>query len=194
MVTARKQQPSDKREAILAAALELFVGRGFYGTAVPDIAARAGVGAGTIYRHFRSKESLVNELYQHRKLEFSSAMLEGFPVGAPTREQFRSLWMRMAKYATDHPDAFFFLELNHHAAYLDRDSMELERRGIHLFDSVIVSAQKRGELKQGSPRMLMGIVMGAFVGCVRNCFELQASLSTADWAFAEQCLWEAIRA
>jgi len=44
----------DKRETILAAALELFVERGFYGTAVPEIAERAGVGAGTIYRYFES--------------------------------------------------------------------------------------------------------------------------------------------
>src|SRR5689334_15289154 len=60
----------DKREAILAAALELFVERGFYGTAVPEIAERAGVGAGTIYRYFESKETLVNELYREQKMRF----------------------------------------------------------------------------------------------------------------------------
>jgi AcrR family transcriptional regulator len=42
----------DKREAILGAALELFAERGFHGTAVPQIADKAGVGAGTIYRYF----------------------------------------------------------------------------------------------------------------------------------------------
>ena len=45
----------DKREAILEAALELFAERGFHGTAVPLIAAKAHVGAGTIYRHFKDK-------------------------------------------------------------------------------------------------------------------------------------------
>src|SRR5690606_27876447 len=54
---------TDKREAILHAALELFVERGFWGTAVPEIAEKAGVGAGTIYRYFESKEALVNALY-----------------------------------------------------------------------------------------------------------------------------------
>ncbi|MEA2752174.1 MAG: Bacterial regulatory protein tetR family, partial [Myxococcales bacterium] len=39
--------PSDKREAILDAALTLFAERGFHGTSVPDIAQLAGVGAGT---------------------------------------------------------------------------------------------------------------------------------------------------
>ncbi|MGN6106845.1 MAG: helix-turn-helix domain-containing protein, partial [Kofleriaceae bacterium] len=54
----------DKREAIIAAALELFVERGFFGTAVPEIAERAGVGAGTIYRYFESNEALVNAIYR----------------------------------------------------------------------------------------------------------------------------------
>ena len=57
----------DKREAILAAATELFVERGFHGTTVPEIAERAGVGAGTIYRHFASKEAVVNELFRLHK-------------------------------------------------------------------------------------------------------------------------------
>lgn len=192
MVTAKKQ-PADKRGAILEAALELFVDRGFFGTTVPDIALRAHVGAGTIYRYFANKEALVNELYREHKLEFSRVMLDGFPVGATTREQFRTLWMRMAKFAVDNRLAFFFLELHHHARYLDDASVAVERRGLELFTSVITAAQARKELKQGSPRMLMGIVMGAFVGVVRNCVELASPLAYADWAFAEQCLWEAIR-
>jgi TetR/AcrR family transcriptional regulator, repressor of fatR-cypB operon len=51
-----------KREAILNAALQLFTEFGFHGTAMPQVAERAGVGAGTIYRYFTSKEALVNTL------------------------------------------------------------------------------------------------------------------------------------
>ena len=60
MTLGRTTTAPDKREAILAAALEAFVEKGFHGTAVPEIAARAGVGAGTIYRYFESKEAVVN--------------------------------------------------------------------------------------------------------------------------------------
>src|SRR5688572_24113470 len=97
--TRRDGRPAvhDKREAILAAALELFVERGFWGTAVPEIAERAGVGAGTIYRYFESKEALVNAIYRHEKLHFAHVVLDDFPASAPTREQFRLLWTRMAR-------------------------------------------------------------------------------------------------
>ncbi|MFO1187803.1 MAG: helix-turn-helix domain-containing protein [Alphaproteobacteria bacterium] len=46
----------DKRDLILGfAALSLFVEKGFDGTAVPEIAARAGVGTGTLYRYFAGR-------------------------------------------------------------------------------------------------------------------------------------------
>jgi len=185
---------ADKREAILAAALELFVERGFYGTAVPEIADRAGVGAGTIYRYFESKEALVNELYREHKLRFGQVALDEFPVTAPTREQFRVLWMRMARFAVDHPSSFVFLELHHHARYLDAPSHEVEHRMTALFREVVVAAQARGELKPGDPRVLMGLVMGGFIGVIRGCVDDDRPLGEADWKWAEQCMWEAIRA
>src|SRR5262245_2380546 len=84
----------EKADAIMNAALELFIKRGFYGTTVPEIAERAGVGAGTIYRYFDSKEALVNAIYREQKLKFSRFVLDEFPATAPTREQFRQLWNR----------------------------------------------------------------------------------------------------
>ncbi len=190
---AIKRGGGDKREAIMAAALELFVERGFYGTAVPEIADKAGVGAGTIYRYFESKEALVNAIYRHEKLRFGHLVVDDFPAGAATREQFRLLWTRMATYAVGHPQSMMFLELHHHARYLDQESRALEERMTGLFAAVIANAQKRGDLKAGEPRMLMGIVMGAFVGVIQCSLELGATLDQANWALAEQCMWEAIR-
>lgn len=184
---------ADRRETIMAAALELFVERGFYGTAVPEIADRAGVGAGTIYRYFESKEALVNEIYRTEKQRFAAQVIQDFPVG-PAREQFRTLWLRMAKFAGEHVDAFVFLELHHHATYLDVQSHALEQRMLDLFTQVVIAAQARGELKQGPPRLLMSIVMGAFIGVIRGCVEVSEPVSAADWKLAEQCAWEAIRA
>ena len=192
MVASRKA-PTDKREAITGAALELFVERGFFGTTVPEIADRAGVGAGTIYRYFASKEALVNELYREQKLAFSGTVLDQFPATAPTREQFRSLWMRMAKFATENERAFVFLELHHHARYLDEQSRAVEARMLTMFTVVVTAAQARRELKAGSPRLLMGMVMGAFTGVIRSCVEIDEPVGSADWTLAEQCIWEAIR-
>jgi AcrR family transcriptional regulator len=184
---------TDKRDAIMAAALALFVERGFYGTAVPEIAERAAVGAGTIYRYFESKEALVNELYRREKQRFVAHVMLDFP-GGPARELFRSMWMKMAKFAGENVESFVFLELHHHARYLDTESRKLEQRMLDTFSMITVSAQQRGELRAGPPRLLMGIVLGAFIGVIRCCLENEQDVTTADWKLAEQCAWEAIRA
>lgn len=185
---------TDKRDAIMNAALELFVERGFWGTAVPEIADKAGVGAGTIYRYFESKEALVNALYRQEKQKFAERVIHDFPSTTIARELFRTMWMRMAKFAVENAKPFIFLELHHHASYLDDQSRALEARMLELFTNVVTAAQARGELKQGPPRLLMSMVMGAFVGVIRSCVEINESLESADWKLAEQCIWEAIRA
>ena len=107
---------ASKREAILAAALELFAERGFHGTPVPLVAEKAGVGAGTIYRYFESKEALVNALYRQEKQRFAELTVGNFPTSTGARELFRTMWMRMARFAVENPKPFVFLELHHHAS------------------------------------------------------------------------------
>ena len=58
----RKARSGERREAILAAALDEFSSRGFEAARLDDVARRAGVAKGTIYLYFRDKESLFQEL------------------------------------------------------------------------------------------------------------------------------------
>src|ERR1700734_592344 len=107
---------TDKGEAILAAALDLFVERGFHGTSVPSVADKAGVAAGTIYHYFASKEALVNALYKSWKAQIAARIMTNFPLETPVREQFRTIWERMADFAIAHPKELAFLELHHHSS------------------------------------------------------------------------------
>ena len=47
------------RELLLAAALEAFTERGADDTSLEEIARRAGVGIGTLYRHFPGRTALL---------------------------------------------------------------------------------------------------------------------------------------
>ena len=53
---------SERRDQILAIAAELFAERGFAATTVREIADSAGILSGSLYHHFDSKESMVEEL------------------------------------------------------------------------------------------------------------------------------------
>lgn len=56
--TPRKRRKEARPAELLAAALELFVDKGFAATRLEDVAARAGVSKGTLYLYYESKEAL----------------------------------------------------------------------------------------------------------------------------------------
>jgi AcrR family transcriptional regulator len=59
--TAGAATPS-RREELLAIAARLFAEKGFRNTTVRDIADAAGILSGSLYHHFDSKESMVDEI------------------------------------------------------------------------------------------------------------------------------------
>src|SRR3954470_4467084 len=59
---ARAQRAAERRDAILAAALDEFAVQGFAAARLDDVAKRAGVAKGTIYLYFADKETLFQEL------------------------------------------------------------------------------------------------------------------------------------
>ncbi len=55
----RQRKKLETRERILSAGLAAFARRGFDGCTIDEIAVAAGVGKGTVYNYFRTKEDLV---------------------------------------------------------------------------------------------------------------------------------------
>lgn len=62
-IMAEADEPmTERQQAILQAALDLFAEQGYAGTPTKQIAAVAGVAEGTIFKHFRSKRGLLLHL------------------------------------------------------------------------------------------------------------------------------------
>ncbi|MEO0895427.1 MAG: TetR/AcrR family transcriptional regulator [Bacteroidota bacterium] len=55
---------SDRKEAILEAGLKLFAEQGYAGTRTREIASRASVSEGLIFRHFDNKEGLLKAIFE----------------------------------------------------------------------------------------------------------------------------------
>jgi AcrR family transcriptional regulator len=87
-----------------------------------QITQRAGVGVGTLYNYFESKELLVNILFQELSEELGKALFEDYALDAPARERFFHLFGRLAKYCLAHPREFQFLENYGHSPYLNDET------------------------------------------------------------------------
>jgi AcrR family transcriptional regulator len=64
---------SSRRDQLLAIAAGLFAEKGFKNTTVRDIADAAGILSGSLYHHFDSKESMVDEILQTFQTELFAA-------------------------------------------------------------------------------------------------------------------------
>jgi len=71
----------DTRKKILEAAKIEFAKKGFHGTLVSDIADRAGVGKGTIYRYFPSKEDLFGSIINSQLKSFENRIKLAIDTG-----------------------------------------------------------------------------------------------------------------
>jgi AcrR family transcriptional regulator len=66
----------DRRQEILAAAMELFAKKGFRGTTTRDLANQAEVNEAIIFRHFNNKEELYSAILEHKAGENRESRLE----------------------------------------------------------------------------------------------------------------------
>lgn len=87
------------RAKVLAAAAELFADHGIERVTVDEVATRAGVGVGTIYRGFGDKGGLVAAILDQRERELQDKLLRGprpLGPGAPAPERIRAFLAALA--------------------------------------------------------------------------------------------------
>jgi len=86
-----------KRAAILEGARTVFLRDGFGTATMDDVAAAAGVGKQTVYRHFGSKEALFLGLVQSMCASAIAADPPTHPTNRPIENELRALGQLLAK-------------------------------------------------------------------------------------------------
>lgn len=185
---------ANKRDDIMKAALVLFAERGYDGTTVPMIADRAQVGAGTIYRYFENKESLVNALFQQCVAEFSDTLkLDLIYSASHMREQFHIIFQQLIKFAGYNLHALLFINSHSSAYYLDEQSKMVFNKFLGIFRRIIEDGKEKGIIKNMETDALIVIVYGAFV-LLYNLIKTEVIIESPKLLNdVEQSCWDAIR-
>ena len=183
----------DKKEAIMNAALEVFSELGFHGAPAPLIAEKADVGVGTIYRYFRDKEDLVNELYRFWKIKFMEALREDLDENKPLRALFHEIWSRWLQFALNYPKAFLFLTFHYHAPYLDEETRKLTDR-LHEEYLAIFEQGRRDQIFKDVPAAaLMATALGMGAEIMREYWAGRFELTEELINDLEEMCWQALR-
>jgi AcrR family transcriptional regulator len=78
-----RRDAARNREALLVAAQELLERHGADRITMDAVAAAAGVGKGTVFRRFRSKEGLMAAVLDHSETEWQAQVMSGTPPLGP---------------------------------------------------------------------------------------------------------------
>lgn len=97
------EPPSDKHGAILCATLKLLSHYGFHGFSIKQIAAEAGVAAGTIYLYFSDRETLIRELHTAIINDFVSATLRNVDPQDSLQQQYRTICCNLWHFCLENP-------------------------------------------------------------------------------------------
>ncbi|MFF4755042.1 TetR/AcrR family transcriptional regulator [Streptomyces sp. NPDC002514] len=143
---SRRKDARRNQQLLLDAAAAVFVTSGVEAP-VRDIAAEAGVGMGTIYRHFPTRADLVIAVYRHQVdacAEAGPALLADCPTPYAALEQWINLFVdflvtKHGLAAVLQPDNSSFESL--HAYFLDRL--------VPVCDRLLDAAAERGEICPG---------------------------------------------
>ena len=155
------------RERIRKAARELFRTKGFDATTLRDIAALAGMGASSIYRHIRSKEELLVEELADLQREAWTRFRRADDRERPTGVRVRAfLDAEHALLVGDRDLTIVALRAaTHPEARVARRVLALQDQTVGLLTEILVAGRSRGELRRDvDPIQAARVVVHATTG------------------------------
>lgn len=183
----REQNKRKTRQAILAAAEQLFIQRGFELTRIDDLAGVAGIGKGTIYSYFASKEAILLELIANLRVNVHNHFAEINNTDAPVADQLLTLFMCQFDFAENNPELarIMFRE----SMFPNQNTVEQRKQVdvdyLNAVTSILHQGQQSGELRKDVDLLTctllvysnyLTIVSGWFIGYTRDRAEVSDSL------------------
>ena len=171
---------TDKREAILRAAIKVFARNGYFNSKVSDIAGEAGIADGTVYLYFKSKEEVLHSVFDRAMEEFISEGKREIAEIQDVREKLRRIaQLHLGKLEADKDAAIVFqVELRGSTKFMEKFSAAGFAQYLDIIRQTIVEGQKQGIFRKDlSPTICSKIFYGALDEMVTNWI-----LSKKDYA------------
>lgn len=180
------------RHRLLRAALELFTSKGFRATTTPEIAERAGVAEGTIYRHFSGKEHLLNEVYRAAHRWASGLVAETDGPHSP-QERLQRIGRRLLEGAERDPAAARMLLLTRDDPYLDERSRDAAREFRASLQQVIAAGKSDGVVRSGPAELWAAVWLSVVAFAAERVAGREWTADQPQTAQVLEAAWDAIK-
>jgi TetR/AcrR family transcriptional regulator, fatty acid metabolism regulator protein len=169
--SAARSTVSDKREAILRAATNVFARKGFFNSKVSDIAAAAGIADGTVYLYFKSKDEILHSIFDRAMADFiAEGKRELETIDEPVDKLRRVAELHLERLGADRDLAIVFqVELRGSTKFMQEFSAAGFAEYLDIIKRTIEDGQRAGQFRSDvKPITCAKILYGALDEMVTN--------------------------
>jgi TetR/AcrR family transcriptional regulator, fatty acid metabolism regulator protein len=164
---ARVKAGSDKRRAILDAAVRVFARQGFHACRVSDIADEAGVAYGLVYHYFASKDEVLDTIFLERWNVMLDVIREVDRQPLTVREKLAAIASFIVDSYSHDPDVMkvIIVEVTRAANSFGQTHLGQIREAYELIGEIVAKAQADGTFK---PEIEARFAAMAFYGSIEQ--------------------------
>ena len=171
MPKAAQKNVTDKREAILRAAIIVFAQNGYFNSKVSDIAGKAGIADGTVYLYFKSKVEILHSIFDRAMAEFIAEGKKELALIAEPKAKLACIAeLHLEKLGADRDLAIVFqVELRGSTKFMQEFSAAGFAEYLDIIRETIESGQRNGDFRADiKPIVAAKIFYGALDEMVTN--------------------------
>lgn len=171
---------TEKQKKILLSSIEVFAEKGYAGSSTSEIAKKAGVAEGTIFRHYKTKKDLLLSIVAPVMAKFMAPFIikdlhKIFDQQFDSYEKFlRKLFINRLEFIRNHLAVVKIMlqEIPFHPELKQQFSETVIQHVIEKVSAVIVTFQEKGELIDLPPLSIMRFTASSLFGYLIGRFIL----------------------
>lgn len=168
-----------KKQSILQAARCAFLMQGFHEAKIETIAKQAGVGKGTVYQYFHSKEDLFRAMIEDTLVSYTDSLKQCLEDAPPLREgiyRITSMHQGLFEQEKDLTQLFFGADMKLDET-LKEQLFKTKEQAIMILGTWATHLIASGELPDTAPFDLM---FSMLFGTINQYYGQQAAVHTKD--------------
>jgi AcrR family transcriptional regulator len=151
-------------EKILKAAQKLFARHGYDGTTTKELAEKAGIAEGTLFRHFANKKAILVEVATQGWVDLLTDLLTELSEMASYEAVSQVMYKRMIRLGENYDMMrVCFMEVQFHQDLRDRIQAEVIDKMTDVSEAFFQTAMERGVYRRMNPRIVAQVFLGMFV-------------------------------
>ena len=158
-----QRTPAHTRSQVLAHALNLFTGRGYFNTSVHDIAHASKVSVGSIYHHFKGKEGVARTLYEELLVQMTEEIADIMRNHATAHDRCRAITELLFNMTVEAPETMEFMLYAKHREFLPDELPICSSKPFLMMNELVAEGMEAGEILPMDPTVATACLFGGSI-------------------------------